>query len=47
MPGRAWARRFMLGTSLAPEGWDELFENQEEGDLFVIPLALIDCNACV
>jgi uncharacterized protein len=38
VPGRAWARGFMLGTHLAPEGWDELFENEEEGDVFVIPL---------
>ena len=38
VPGRAWARGFMRGVALAPEGWDELFENEEEGDLFAIPL---------
>jgi uncharacterized protein len=38
VPGRAWARAFMRGVALAPAGWDELFENEEEGDLIVIPL---------
>lgn len=38
VPGRAWARGFMLGVALAPEGWDDLFRNEEEGDLFAIPL---------
>jgi uncharacterized protein len=38
VPGRAWARGFMRGVALAPEGWDELFENEEEGDLFAIAL---------
>jgi uncharacterized protein len=38
VPGRAWARGFMRGVALAPEGWDELFANEEEGDLIAIPL---------
>jgi len=38
VPGRAWARGFMLGVAFAPEDWDELFEDEEQGDLFAIPL---------
>src|ERR1700722_3958692 len=38
VPGREWARGFMLGVDLAGEGWGELFNDEEEGDLFVIPL---------
>jgi len=38
VPGRAWARGFMSGVALAPAGWKELFQNEEEGDLIVIPL---------
>jgi len=38
VPGRAWARGFMRGVALAPSGWKELFQNEEEGDLIVIPL---------
>jgi uncharacterized protein len=38
VPGRAWARGFMRGVALAPEGWNELFGREEEGDLFAIPL---------
>jgi uncharacterized protein len=38
VPGRAWARGFMSGVALAPSGWKNLFQNEEEGDLIVIPL---------
>jgi uncharacterized protein len=38
VPGREWARGFMRGVDLAGEGWGELFESEQEGDLLVIPL---------
>jgi uncharacterized protein len=38
VPGRDWARGFMRGVRLAGEGWYELFDDEKEGDLFVIPL---------
>ena len=37
--GREWARGFVVGVDLAPDGWDELFDDENEGDLFVILLA--------
>ena len=36
--GRAWARGFLLGTRLAPFGWDELWNSETEGQLLSIPL---------
>jgi uncharacterized protein len=36
--GREWARGFMAGTRLAPEGWEDIFADEQEGDLLVIPL---------
>ena len=38
VPGRAWARGFMRGVQLAPEGWEDLFGDEDEGHLLVIPL---------
>jgi uncharacterized protein len=45
VPGRAWARGFMLGVGFAPEDWDNLFEDEEQGDLFVIPLVAGEVDA--
>jgi uncharacterized protein len=45
VPGRAWAHGFMLGVGFAPEDWDELFESEEEDDLFVVPLVAGDVDA--
>ncbi len=36
--GRAWARGFMRGVRLAPEGWNELLTDKDEGLLLTIPL---------
>ena len=36
--GRAWARGFMRGIRLAPEGWNELITDKDEGLLLTIPL---------
>ena len=38
LPGREWAYGFMTGVDLAPDGWGELFDDEDENDLFVIPL---------
>lgn len=38
VPGREWARGFMRGVRLAGDGWAELFDDDNEGDLIVIPL---------
>jgi yecA family protein len=37
VPGRAWARGFILGVDFAPEDWVDLFQSEEEGDVVVIP----------
>jgi len=44
VPGRAWAQGFMRGTDLAPEGWDELFEDEGDSDCFAIPLISGEIN---
>jgi uncharacterized protein len=36
--GRAWARGFMRGVSLAHDAWNELFQSELEGHLIAIPL---------
>jgi uncharacterized protein len=36
--GRAWARGFMRGTRLAPTGWDELWQEENEGQVMMIPI---------
>ncbi len=36
--GRAWARGFLRGTRLAPFGWEELWDSEDEGQLLSIPL---------
>jgi uncharacterized protein len=36
--GRAWARGFMRGTRLAPTGWDELWQEENEGHVMMIPI---------
>jgi len=38
IPGREWARGFLRGTRLAPEGWQELWNKEDEGHLIAIPL---------
>jgi uncharacterized protein len=38
IPGRAWARGFMLGTRLAPKGWGGLWQEDNEGQVITIPL---------
>jgi uncharacterized protein len=38
IPGRAWARGFMKGTRLAPEGWSDLWDGEGDGQLMSIPL---------
>jgi uncharacterized protein len=36
--GRAWARGFLKGTRLAPEGWSDLWDSEDDGQLLSIPL---------
>jgi uncharacterized protein len=36
--GRVWARGFMRGTRMAPEGWVASFTDEDEGQLITIPL---------
>lgn len=36
--GRAWARGYLKGTRLAPEGWTALFTDENEGQVVTIPL---------
>ena len=36
--GRAWARGFLKGTRLAPEGWSDLWDSEGDGQLLSIPL---------
>jgi uncharacterized protein len=36
--GRAWARGFMRGTRLAPAGWGELWQEENEGQVMMIPI---------
>jgi uncharacterized protein len=38
LTGREWARGFLAGTRLARDGWKELFDSEQERDLFMIPL---------
>jgi uncharacterized protein len=38
IPGRAWARGFLKGTRLAPEGWSDLWDSESEGQMLSIPL---------
>jgi uncharacterized protein len=44
VPGRDWAYGFMVGVELAPDGWDELFNDENEEDLSVIPLVAGDVD---
>jgi yecA family protein len=45
VPGRAWARGFMLDVGFAPEDWDEFFQDEDQGDLFAIPLVAGEVDA--
>jgi uncharacterized protein len=36
--GREWARGFMRGTRLAPTGWGELWQEENEGQAMMIPI---------
>lgn len=36
--GRAWARGYLRGTRLAPEGWSRIFHDEGEGSLLTIPI---------
>ncbi len=36
--GRAWARGYMLGTRLAPQGWNRIFGDDREGLILMIPV---------
>jgi len=36
--GREWARGFLLGTRLAPEGWSDFWESEGDGQIMSIPL---------
>jgi uncharacterized protein len=38
IPGRAWARGFLKGTRLAPEGWSDLWDSEGDGQLLSIAL---------
>jgi uncharacterized protein len=38
VPGREWARGFMLGVDFDRSGWNELFHGDDEGQLIVIPI---------
>ena len=38
IPGRAWARGFMRGSRLAPEGWSALWQEENEGQVMMIPI---------
>lgn len=37
--GRTWARGYMHGTRLAPEGWSRIFGDEREALLLMIPVA--------
>ena len=37
--GRTWARGYMRGTRLAPEGWSRIFSDDSEGLVLTIPIA--------
>jgi hypothetical protein len=37
--GRTWARGYMHGTRLAPEGWSRIFGDEREALLLMIPIA--------
>jgi len=36
--GRTWARGYLRGTRLAPQGWDRIFQDDAEGLLLSIPI---------
>jgi len=36
--GRTWARGYMRGTRLAPEGWNRIFQDDDEAMLLSIPI---------
>jgi uncharacterized protein len=36
--GREWARGYLLGTRLAPEGWSDFWESEGDGQIMSIPL---------
>jgi uncharacterized protein len=38
IPGRAWARGYMRGTRLAPQGWSRIFGDDAEGLTLTIPI---------
>ena len=44
VPGREWAYGFMVGVELAPDGWEDLFNDEGEEDLSVIPLVAGDVD---
>ncbi|MGA7538289.1 MAG: UPF0149 family protein [Steroidobacteraceae bacterium] len=37
--GRTWARGYIRGTRLAPEGWSRIFSDDREGLLLSVPIA--------
>lgn len=44
VPGREWACGFMVGVELSPDGWEDLFNDEIEEDLAVIPLVAGDVD---
>jgi hypothetical protein len=38
--GRAWARGFLRGTRLVPEGWGEFWQSETAGQSLSIPLVV-------
>lgn len=38
IPGRDWARGFLRGARLAGDGWRELWNKEDEGQLLTIPI---------
>jgi uncharacterized protein len=45
IPGRDWARGYLKGTRLAPAGWRELWNKEDEGHLIAIPLVAGELDA--
>jgi len=44
VPGREWAHGFMVGVDLSSDGWENLFNDEDEEDLPVIPLVAGDVD---
>ena len=44
VPGREWAYGFMTGVDLGADGWEDLFNDEAEEDLSVIPLMAGDVD---